>query len=72
MSPWRNMLRHQYNWMLADCFDDPPGRAEHDWWETNRCPVNACPLVASIAELREQPNYLLQPEAVIAQSLRRW
>jgi len=51
------MLRHQYNWMLADRFD---------WWEMNRCPVNACPLVCSIAEPREQPEYYGQKRSLVA------
>ena len=42
--------------MLADRFD---------WWEMNRCPVNACPLVASIAEPREQPNYYGQKRSLV-------
>jgi putative transposase len=56
MSRWLDMLRHQYNWLLADRFD---------WWEMNRCPVNACPLVASIAEPREQPNYYSQKRSLV-------
>ena len=56
MSRWLDMLRHQYNWLLADRFD---------WWEMNRCPVNACPLVASIAGLREPPNYYSQKRSLV-------
>lgn len=56
MNKWLDMLRHQYNWMLADRFD---------WWEMNRCPVNACPLVCSIAEPREQPEYYGQKRALV-------
>ncbi len=56
MSRWLDRLRHQYNWLLADRFD---------WWEMNRCPVNACPLVASIAEPREQPNYYSQKRSLV-------
>ena len=40
MSRWLNLLRWQYNGLLADRFD---------WWEHNRTSINACPLVASIA-----------------------
>jgi putative transposase len=50
------MLRHQYNWMLADRFD---------WWQMNRCAVNSCPLVSSIAELREQPEYYGQKRSLV-------
>jgi len=56
MSRWLDMLRHLYNWLLADRFD---------WWEMNPCPVNACPLVASIAEPREQPNYYSQKRSLV-------
>jgi len=55
MRPWLERLRCQYNWRLADRFDG---------WEMNRCPVNACPLVASIAEPREQPDYYSQKRAL--------
>jgi putative transposase len=56
MNKWLEMLRHQYNWMLADRFD---------WWEMNRCAVNACPLICSIAELREQPEYYGQKRSLV-------
>lgn len=56
MNRWLDMLRHQYNWMLADRFD---------WWEVNRCAVNACPLVCSIAEPREQPDYYNQKRSLV-------
>lgn len=56
MSRWLNLLRWQYNWLLADRFD---------WWEMNRTPVNACPLVASIAEPREQPEYYAQKRRLV-------
>jgi putative transposase len=57
MERWLDLLRCQYNWMLADRFD---------WWEMNRAPVNACPLVCSIAELREQPDYYNQKRSLVA------
>ncbi len=56
MSRWLDLLRHQYNRFLADRFD---------WWEMNRCPVNACPLVVSIAEPREQPDYYSQKRLLV-------
>jgi putative transposase len=43
-----DLLRKQYNYRLAERFR---------WWEENRCPVNACPLVCSIAPLADQPEY---------------
>ncbi|MEO0538547.1 MAG: transposase [Cyanobacteria bacterium P01_A01_bin.123] len=56
MSRWLDMLRCQYNWQLADRFD---------WWEMNRCAVNACPLVTSISEPRDQPNYYGQKRSLV-------
>nr|WP_033374001.1 RNA-guided endonuclease TnpB family protein [Spirulina subsalsa] len=57
MERWLDMLRCQYNWMLADRFD---------WWEMNRTPVNVCPLVCSIAEPREQPDYYNQKRSLVS------
>ncbi|NEP76252.1 MAG: transposase, partial [Okeania sp. SIO2G5] len=56
MSRWLDMLRCQYNWLLADRLD---------WWEMNRSPVNACSLVQSIAPVREQPNYYSQKKSLV-------
>lgn len=56
MSRWLDMLRLQYNGLLADRFD---------WWEFNRTQVNACPLVASIAKPREQPEYYAQKRGLV-------
>ena len=61
---WLDMLRCQYNYLLADRFD---------WWEMNRCAVNACPLTCSIAEVREQPNYYSQKRTLpILKGERPW
>ena len=48
---WLNMLRCQYNYLLADRFN---------WYEQNRSSVNSCPLVCHLPELRENPNYYSQ------------
>ena len=56
MNRWLDMLRHQYNWMLSDRFD---------WWEMNRCSVNACSLVQSIADPREQPSFYAQKRSLV-------
>ena len=64
MDKWLDMLRCQYNYMLADRFD---------WWEMNRTPVNACPLVCSIAEPREQPEYYGQKRSLVSlKQEREW
>ena len=57
MSAWLDMLRCQYNWLLGERFD---------WWEMNRCAVNACPLTCSIAALKERPNYYQQKRSLTA------
>ncbi len=56
MNKWLNMLRCQYNWLLGDRFD---------WWEMNRCSINACPLVCSIAQPRERPEYYGQKRSLV-------
>ncbi len=56
LNNWLSMLRHCYNWMLADRFD---------WYEQNRCPVNACPLVCHLPQPREQPEYYGQKRSLV-------
>ena len=41
------LLRHQYNYQLAQRFD---------WYEQNRCSVDRCPLVCYLPELAERPS----------------
>ncbi|ACK70113.1 putative transposase IS605 family [Gloeothece citriformis PCC 7424] len=53
---WLDMLRHQYNHLLSDRFN---------WWECNRSPVNSCPLVCHLPELREQPDYYSQKRSLV-------
>jgi putative transposase len=57
MNRWLDMLRHQYNWLLADRFD---------WWERNRCDVNSCPLICHLPELRNNPEYYGQKRSLVA------
>ena len=45
------MLPCKYNYLLAQRFD---------WHEQNRCPLDRCPLICQIPELKEQPNYYSQ------------
>ncbi|AFY67399.1 transposase IS891/IS1136/IS1341 family [Geitlerinema sp. PCC 7407] len=64
MDKWLDMLRCQHNYLLADRFD---------WWEMNRCPVNACPLVCSIAEPRKKPEYYSQKRSLVSlKQEREW
>nr|WP_293099786.1 transposase [Okeania sp. SIO2F4] len=46
-----DMLRCQYNYMLAERFN---------WWEQNRCPINACPLICHLPELKDRPTRFSQ------------
>ena len=50
------MLRCQYNYLLAQRFD---------WYEMNRCPIDRCPLTCYIPELKEQPNYYNQKASLV-------
>ncbi|MEA5496306.1 transposase [Limnoraphis robusta Tam1] len=54
---WLDLLRRHYNYLLGDRFD---------WWERNRCPVNACSvLVSHLRSLREQPEYYGQKRDLV-------
>ncbi|GGA14417.1 hypothetical protein CYANOKiyG1_27970 [Okeania sp. KiyG1] len=53
---WLELLRWQYNYRLGERFS---------WWEENRCPVNACPLVMPIPQLREIPDYYSQKKDLV-------
>ncbi len=52
---WLSMLCAQYNYLLSDRFD---------WYERNRSPINACPLVCHIPELRDNPDYYSQKKTL--------
>ncbi|NEO90112.1 MAG: transposase [Moorea sp. SIO3G5] len=52
---WLSMLCAQYNYLLADRFN---------WYTANLCPVNACPLVCHLPELRENPDYYSQKKTL--------
>ena len=52
---WLSMLGAQYNYLLADRFN---------WYEQNRCPINACPLVCHLPELRDNPDYYSQKKTL--------
>jgi putative transposase len=51
LNVWVRTCQYWYNRQLGDRFD---------WWERNRSPINACPLVTSLPELRDRPNYYSQ------------
>ena len=50
------MLRSQYNYLLAQRFD---------WYEMNRCTLDRCPLICHIPELKDKPNYYSQKASLV-------
>ncbi len=52
---WLSMMCSQYNYLLADRFN---------WYEQNRSPINACPLVSHLPELRDNPDYYSQKKTL--------
>jgi putative transposase len=57
-----DMLRHQYNYLLAQRFD---------WYEQNRCLIDRCPLICHISELKDKPNYYSQKASLVQLKLDR-
>lgn len=53
---WLTLLRRQYNYRLAERFN---------WWEQNRCDVNACPLICHLPELKEKPHRYSQQQDLV-------
>ncbi|MDY6806401.1 MAG: transposase [Cyanobacteriota bacterium] len=53
---WLDLLRRQYNYRLGERFS---------WWEENRCPVNACPLITPIPQLKNNPDYYSQKKDLL-------
>lgn len=51
------MLCAQYNYLLADRFD---------WYERNSSPIDACPLVCHLPQLRDNPGYYSQKKTLPA------
>ncbi|NEO52157.1 MAG: IS200/IS605 family element transposase accessory protein TnpB [Okeania sp. SIO3B5] len=56
------MLRWQYNYMLAQRFN---------WWEQNRCSINACPLICHLPELKNRPTYYNQKQSLVQLKIDR-
>ncbi|MDJ0518575.1 RNA-guided endonuclease InsQ/TnpB family protein [Dapis sp. BLCC M229] len=56
MELWLELLRRQYNYRLGERFS---------WWSENRCPVNACPLIMPIPQLRDNPDYYYQKKDLV-------
>lgn len=57
MLRWLDMLRHQYNWLLAERFN---------WYEQNRSSVDRCSIFAEhLPELKERPDYYNQKRSLV-------
>ncbi|MEG5036926.1 transposase [Microcoleus sp. AT3-D2] len=52
---WLSMMCSQYNYLLAD---------RCNWYEQNRSPINACPLVCHLPQLRDNPDYYSQKKTL--------
>ncbi|MGH8002108.1 MAG: RNA-guided endonuclease InsQ/TnpB family protein [Brasilonema sp.] len=48
---WLRIAQYWYNKQLGDRFN---------WYENNRCSIDSCPLICSLPELRENPDFYSQ------------
>jgi putative transposase len=48
---WLRTCQYWYNRQIGDRFD---------WWEMNRSPIDACPLITTLPDLRDKPDYYSQ------------
>lgn len=46
LNQWLRICRYLYNRWLGQCLN---------WWDSNRCPINACSLVCYLSELADNP-----------------
>jgi transposase len=53
---WLELCRRQYNYRLAERFN---------WYEQNRCDINACPLICYLPELKDRPDFYLQKRDLV-------
>ncbi len=51
-----SLLRHQYNYQLAQRFD---------WYEQNRCSIDRCPLICHLPELKNKPTKTAQEKSLV-------
>lgn len=56
MSEWLELLRRQYNYRLGERFN---------WYEQNRSPVNACPLICYLPVLKDRPDFYSQKRDLV-------
>lgn len=60
MENWLELLRRQYNYRLGERFN---------WWEQNRCDINACPLICYLPELKDNPDFYSQKRDLVNSKL---
>jgi putative transposase len=53
---WLELARRQYNYRLSERFN---------WYERNRCEVNACPLICHLPELKDRPDFYSQKRDLV-------
>lgn len=56
MGEWLELLRRQYNYRLGERFN---------WYEQNRCDINACPLICYLPELKDNPDFYSQKRELV-------
>ncbi|MEH2242256.1 RNA-guided endonuclease InsQ/TnpB family protein [Nostoc sp.] len=56
MDKWLELVRRQYNYRLAERLD---------WYEQNRCDINACPLICYLPKLRDRPDFYSQKRDLV-------
>ncbi|MEB3179473.1 MAG: transposase [Nostocaceae cyanobacterium] len=53
---WLELARRQYNYRLAERFN---------WYEQNRCDIDACPLICHLPELKDRPDFYSQKRDLV-------
>lgn len=53
---WLELCRRQYNYRLAERFN---------WYEQNRCHINACPLICYLPQLKDRPDFYTQKRDLV-------
>lgn len=53
---WLELCRRQYNYRLAERFN---------WYEQNRCDIDACPLICHLPELKDRPDFYSQKRDLV-------
>ncbi len=56
VNDWLELCRRQYNYRLSERFN---------WYEQNRCDINACPLICYLPELKKRPDFYSQKRDLV-------